>query len=315
MKKIISALVIIILFGVSAFYVLSNNRKEEHFLALRNSPPHGEIFTYWKNNKAEISSYELKQVRYGEIREGKAVMIFVTEPFLPKSQVKYDGIRTEEKYVDVLKLNIERTFATGIYTYSMMTSVFTPFLAIPTSPIKITTSSQDWCGHTFFQLNNRKNEFEVLSYSYFQKFGDEKILLAKDYLEDELWNIIRIDPSSLPLGNIRIIPSSQSIRLLHLEPSAMNAEASLTTFIDQNKGEEFYSYRINYSDAERSIIIFFEKDIPHKILGWSESNLEVDSNGEQRIMTTEAKLANSINTDYWNKNENADSVYRSNLGF
>jgi hypothetical protein len=36
---------------------------------------------YWFNGEAELSSFQLTQARYGELREGKAVMIFVTEPF------------------------------------------------------------------------------------------------------------------------------------------------------------------------------------------------------------------------------------------
>jgi hypothetical protein len=78
-----------------------------------------------------------------------------------------------------------------------MTSVFTPFNAAPVYPYKITTSSQDWCGHMFFQLNNRKENFETNSYSYFQEFGDEKSNLAKAYIEDEIWNKIRLDLNSL----------------------------------------------------------------------------------------------------------------------
>ena len=34
---------------------------------------------YWYDGSAEISSYQLYQERYGEMREGTAVMIFVTE--------------------------------------------------------------------------------------------------------------------------------------------------------------------------------------------------------------------------------------------
>lgn len=41
---------------------------------------------YWFQGKAEISSYDLTQYRYGEAREGEAVMIFVTEDFRKRSK-------------------------------------------------------------------------------------------------------------------------------------------------------------------------------------------------------------------------------------
>ena len=49
-----------------------------------------EFKNYWYSGEAEITSYELEQARYGEIRQGKAVLVFVTENFLPNIQVKAD---------------------------------------------------------------------------------------------------------------------------------------------------------------------------------------------------------------------------------
>ncbi len=46
---------------------------------------------YWYQGKAELTSYDLEQVRYGEKREGEAVLIFVTEDFSKSKQVKLDN--------------------------------------------------------------------------------------------------------------------------------------------------------------------------------------------------------------------------------
>ena len=40
-----------------------------------------EFKGYWYAGKAEVSSYKLEQARYGEIREGNAVLVYVTEDF------------------------------------------------------------------------------------------------------------------------------------------------------------------------------------------------------------------------------------------
>ena len=72
-----------------------------------------EFKTYWYTGEAEITSYQLEQARYGEIREGKAVLIFVTENFLPQIQVKAD--EENPSNISVLKLNATKKFNTGIY--------------------------------------------------------------------------------------------------------------------------------------------------------------------------------------------------------
>jgi len=43
---------------------------------------------YWYAGDAEITSYRLKQARYGELWDGNAVLIYVTEPFLPENKSK-----------------------------------------------------------------------------------------------------------------------------------------------------------------------------------------------------------------------------------
>ncbi len=40
-----------------------------------------EFWSHWGDGKAELDGYALTQPRYGELREGTAVLIFVTEDF------------------------------------------------------------------------------------------------------------------------------------------------------------------------------------------------------------------------------------------
>ena len=49
-----------------------------------------DFVQYWYGGKAELNSYDLKQSRYGQIRNGEAVMVFVTEDFSKSKQVKLD---------------------------------------------------------------------------------------------------------------------------------------------------------------------------------------------------------------------------------
>ncbi|MEL6639199.1 MAG: septum formation inhibitor Maf, partial [Bacteroidota bacterium] len=110
---------------------------------------------YWYRGEAELNSYRLEQARYGEIHEGEAVLVFVTEPFSRTKQVKLDdpGLTPQDR-VSVMKLNLTKKFYTGVYPYSIMQSTFTPidWETFPNS-LKVSTSTQEWCGHTFTQLN------------------------------------------------------------------------------------------------------------------------------------------------------------------
>ncbi len=123
---------------------------------------------YWYNHGAEISRFSLQQMRYGEIHQGDAVLIFVTEEMNPALQVKADNPGPEN--VPILKLNAVRKFFTGIYPYSIMTSVFTPVDVVKYPlPFKVTASSQEWCGHVYTQLNLSNAEYRVRVHSYFEK--------------------------------------------------------------------------------------------------------------------------------------------------
>ena len=92
---------------------------EEKTIATVDSNELSQAFKdYWYQGKAEITSYKLEQARYGEMRDGNAVLIYVTEDFLPEVQVKAD--RQNAKNIPVLKLNSTKNFNTGIYPYSIM---------------------------------------------------------------------------------------------------------------------------------------------------------------------------------------------------
>ena len=250
---------------------------------------------YWYAGVAEITSYELKQARYGEIREGHAVMVFVTEDFLPSKQVKAD--RFSEDNIPVLKLNSTKKFLTGIYPYSMITSTFNP-VNKKDHALKVSHSTQEWCGHVYMQLNN-KREFEIESHSYFESEGDQELKLEKTWLEDELWNLVRINPEELPTGDLQVLPSFESIRLKHQETKAQPAHGLL------KHGENLSHYTLDYPSVKRKLTIYFKSNFPFEIQKWEE----VHPNG---LITTGA-IKKRILSAYWGKNSNQDLELRNEL--
>jgi hypothetical protein len=91
MKRAMHIYLTIIFSFLFLFCTKSKQQKElKPKTSIEKIAKHSKFNEYWYAGKAEITSYTLTQVRYGEIHTGIAVNIFVTEDFLPKKQVKAD---------------------------------------------------------------------------------------------------------------------------------------------------------------------------------------------------------------------------------
>ncbi len=280
-------------------------------LHLATSVGANDVSDYWYQGKAELSSYMLEQARYGEVHPGEAVLIFVTEDFSRKKHVKLDRPASADDRVPVLKLNFTKKFNTGIYPYSMMSSVFTPMDSFEADPatLKVTTSSQEWCGHTFTQLNRTTDGYHVTELSYFEAEGDQRIELEGAIPEDGLWNHIRVAPLSLPTGRTRLIPGTMYQRLSHAAWRAAWAEASLGR---DPHNDARAVYTLDYPDLGRTLTIRFDTAFPHAITSWEESYVSGWGPSAARL-TTRGTLKKRIMLDYWNHHDRADTHLREAL--
>ena len=260
---------------------------------------------YWYNGKAEISTYQLVQSRYGEPRKGKSVLIFVTEDFSIKKSVKLDDPeKAVSDKVSVLKMNFTKNFVTGIYPYSMMLSVYTPINRnqFPNTR-KVTMTSQEWCGQVFTQMNFKNNKYGIQSNSYFEEEGDTHAQLKSTLLEDELWSLIRLDPDQMPTGEMEMIPGMFFSRLLHKRIEIQHAT------ITRKEEDQTSTFIISVPNQSHTLSIHFDAKFPHQIFGWEESFIE-----RGRLMQTKATLDKTMITDYWTKNKNEFIGLRDSLG-
>jgi hypothetical protein len=248
---------------------------------------------HWFDGFAEINSYELTQSRYGQQRKGKAVLIFVTEDFLAKEQVKAN--QKSKTTIPVLKSNRTKSFLTGIYPYSIMSSSFSS-LKKKHPLIKTVASIQEWCGQSYLQLNAREKENTLVSHSYFEGEADQNLKLPKTVSEDELWNLIRLNPKNLPQGEFILLPSLEIIRLNHIEAKAVKATASL----------EGGNYTLYIPSLQRSLSIHFDQNFPYTIEGWEE---KYDHKEEQ--YTSTAKRIHTERRQYWQENNTASTRFRA----
>lgn len=265
--------------------------------------PSPEFKAYWYAGDAELTSYRLKQARYGEMRDGNAVLVFVTEPFSTSSWTKADNPGPQD--ASVLKLNFHKTFNTGIYPYSMLNGTFFPVSGGDHS-LKISSSSQEWCGHTFMELKN-EDQYNISINSYFEGESGES-QLSKDWLEDDFWSLLRIDPARLPVGRAAVIPSFFYLRLLHQETKAYTCELTKGDINDT-----LASYTITYPELDRTLTIRYEKAFPYRIDSWEETYFSGFGSSRTKLTTT-AERINSLKTAYWTKNKNADLPLRDSLG-
>jgi len=299
MKRMLSSYTTLVLSLLLFFCSNPKTKEEVTSKTVKSTIENSKFNKYWYAGTAEITSYNLSQVRYGEVHKGTAVNVYVTEDFLPKKQVKADYLN--KKNVPILKLNSTKKFTTGIYPYSIMTSIFSP-IDVNQETLKISFSSQEWCGNTFVQLNNRAN-YQVNFFSYFESNADRKLSLQKNPLENSFWNTLRINPKNIKTGKYKVIPSMEFLALNHQKIKAYDAEVNL---IDNG---DFLYFSVFYPSLQRKLTVTLTKEFPHIIEGWEETN-----NSRGKTLTTTATKIKTIQSAYWSKNGVKNTKERKELG-
>jgi hypothetical protein len=276
--------------------------------------PNG-FWDYWGDGKGEVSSYRVVVPRYGELREGYSVLIFVTEDISRTTRIKVESNAIPQNdRVPVLKLNRVVKFTTGLYDYSLMTSTFSSVNAelgrTPFEPLKISFSAQEWCGHVMQILTPQRDGVELTLHSYFQSEGDQTRhikLPANAAYEDNLPIWIReLNGEMLTTGqkrDLQIFPSSWHSRAAHQQADFQAG------WIMKEDGETLKSpngnaatYRWTWQIGNRKETYWVEKNYPRRILKWSSSD------GNQ------GELKKSLRVPYWSLHNNADLPYREQLG-
>ena len=231
-------------------------------------------------------------------------MIFVTEDFSKSKQVKLDNPQDRPSDAQkVLKLNMTREFLTGVYPYHTMLSVFTPVYEEVPSP-KLTASVTEWCGQSFSQLNFKNGKYNAKLFSYFESEGDvESKIDAKT--EEELFNLIRLNPELVSMGNQLLIPSLIFQRFAHIPLKAEQA-----TISKKDLGSNQSEIEVVYSEIGRKLTIGYNQFFPFEILGFTETWTKSD--GKQEVTT--ATRTNMQLLEYWKQNEKVYEPLRKDLG-
>jgi hypothetical protein len=271
----------------------------------------------WGDGKAELSGFDLTFPRYGELRRGTAVVVFVTETFSNSLRVKSDpGRHPKSDEYAVLKLNLVQDFSTGIYDYNLLTSTFvalTPVNGRPAGSVtKISFSSQEWCGNMFGQILFDASSARLASHSYFDGEADQNRTLPvpEDALSADAllpWARGLAAPAVAPGGRreVTLVKSLRTARLLHQPVETLRATLS------RDGATERITVPAGAFDVQRSRVeitggatwtILVEAAEPHRIVRWETSD------GEK------ASLLGSDRLEYWKMHAEKDQPSLALLG-
>lgn len=269
------------------------------------------LWEHWGDGQAELAGYTLAIPRYGQIRTGEAVLVFVTEDLAASSLVKAESPQPDA--FPVIKLNDTRDFQTGIYDYNLMTSVFVPLDGRTTrgTPSKIAFSSQEWCGHVFDQVRIRGTRGTHTWHSYFEgeADGSESLDVPANALFGDAMNVVVRDVSGTLVepGASREVaywPRTQHSRFVHVEPDFV--EATLAREAETREvtvpAGTFEVRRTTLVVGARTGTWDVEVAPPHRLIAWGWSD------GERAELTGTARLP------YWRLNSNGDEDLRARLG-
>ena len=274
--------------------------------------PAQDFWAHWGDGKAELNGYALEQPRYGAVRAGTAVLVFVTEDFSDSLRVKADaGKHPASDVYPVLKLNAMRDFPTGIYDYNVMTSSF--LRVLPGWPVaKVSFSSQEWCGHVWHQVVPRDGKLGGLFHSYFDGEADgtdDLAFPADGVLEDALpvllrgWNGAYLKPGESKA--VPFLPSLLWSRFNHKPlawTTARIARAVAPRFVTVPAGRfEVIAYTVETAD-KRKLGFEIEAAAPYRLIR------QTGPDGEELALKGSARLP------YWQLNAPGGEQHLKALG-
>lgn len=295
-------------------------------------PDYGPAFgEHWYDGNAELAGYRLTYPRYGQLRQGAAVAIFVSESQQESTRVKPERPVTDS--FGVVKLNLMLDFPTGLYDYHLMTSAF-----IATqqrdgrpagAPSKVSFSAQEWCGHAYHQVLFDRDAVRHASHSYFEGEADQDMKLqypAGGFAEDALLLWARgLAGPQLKAGesiDVPLLRESAYARLNHV-PLAWDAahlaraENAETIAVTAGRFEvDVYTAKVRSAATERTYPIggravpestrtwtfYVETAPPHRVVKW------------QRSDGIKAELVGSKRLPYWSLNANGQESMLKQIG-
>lgn len=256
----------------------------------------GAFWAHWSDGKAELAGYRLTQPRYGELRQGSAVAVFVKEDLSESSRLKVEP--SARGAFPAMKLNLVEDFQTGLYDYNVMTSTFLGLADTggrsAGAVAKVAFSAQEWCGHTFHQLLFDARRVRQTLHSYFDGEGDR--LSTLDAHEDGLvgdavllWARGMTGPVLAP-GEVRKTTWLPTLKDTRFEHQTLGWKPAT---LRRSTGSRPLTVPAGSFDVEERVVeveggpswkIFVEAAFPHRVVAWeNDAGLKAELLGADRL--------------------------------
>jgi hypothetical protein len=270
----------------------------------------------WHDGRAELDGYRYSIVRYGQRRQGQAVMIYVTEPWSRSKRVKVeDASKNPADVFDVLKLNLVRDFQAGIYDYNTMVSLFVRTQDF--SPVELSFTSAEWCGNVYakVEFDDRVKETR---YSYFEdETGTRSLDRPRDGVaQDALFVLLRgLKGEFLAPGlerRISLLSGILESRLRHqplewVSARTVRAATPVSVGVPAGKWSNAVYYEVKVENG-RTGRFWIEPDGDRRILKWTWTESGRDEASES------GELTGTLRTAYWKENGPGNEKLLQQLG-
>ncbi len=285
-----------LLFGLLLVASSSCTSQEENLeMNTEENPTTMDQSDYWVNKATEVSTYTLSQSRYGQKREGYAVLTTSVDRLDSRT-----GLATEkdnEWGVEVLKTSLVKQHTTGVMDNTISSSCYTPLDNGASSfANKLVSSVHNWQSTWLTQFNLKGNRFSVQTFGHEKPLGDKSYELPAVFLLDEVFAIIRINPQLLPTGKFQAVPFLEQCYFNQLDADLEPFESLLNELPDEGVTEYILK------SGKYIFKVVFQTEFPHQIESWTE--FEVDQKGipitssvtrAKRLRTMELELEKRLN--------------------
>ncbi len=235
----------------------------------------------WDDGKAELAYYEGLRTIYGAPRPHDHTMITVKEEFNRDFYTKADWPYGEKPLLTVLKQNQVSTIPTPNYPYHYMASVFFDRAKVDQGAVKLSLSSQEWCGLTAkeFALHGKVPVQTYMSYWDGQGTGSAPLEIARSgvFFEEELPLLVRTLNFADGANATFNLLENQTTSKVQLQPATTTVELTITaptTELEIPLGsiEPDDYWTITIEGNNRSLAFQVSREYPNTLLHYSLGN-------------------------------------------
>ncbi len=232
--------------------------------------------TFWDDGLAEVNKYVASRTIYGKERNFEYVLIAVSEDFNKEFSVKTDDYSREDLY-KVIKLNAFASIPTDNYPYHFLTSTFVD-RNNSLSVIKLTQSSQEWCGNTTKEFSPSDTSMQLTYTSYWDGEGAGIKKISNGFLfEDQLHYTLRSLKFTEGLTfNTQILENQVSSKIGKLVKYNATITVSSSQIMDASL-IDYETWLVEVQlDGNKTNTYHFDTKFPHTLIQqktWDNRNL------------------------------------------